>query len=224
MQQLKFQSRLLAVAAGIALSLPAQALDVAADAHVGTMGPGVGLALEMTRSVNLRVGLNAFDYDIDVDDEEGLEYDASLDLSNQYGIVDWYPVRRSGFHLSAGVFLNNNEISASAVVQPGDNARIGNTDALAGTRVDSAVGFKDAAGYAGIGWGNVFSGGMVSLGLDLGVVMQGSPEVDLAVTCPSSMPDCISDADVEQERRDFEDEISDFDVMPLVQFSLGVNF
>lgn len=206
------------------VSMGAQAIDIGVDAHAGTMGPGVGLTLGLSDHLNLRVGVNAMDYDIDVDDDEGLDYDASLDLSNQYAVIDWFPTRLMNFRLTAGFYLNDNEISASATVLNDNDAQIGPTDALAGTIVRSGMTFDDTAGYVGIGWGNDVSDGFFHFGFDIGVVLQGEPKVSLDVFLPPGDTSGIDEADIAAELQDLEDEVSDFDAFPLVQFNFGFSF
>jgi hypothetical protein len=223
----------LVVLAAAAVAAPAQAVDIGADVHLGTMGPGVGVAVQVTRNLNVRGGLNAFTYDsFDLDDEEGLEYNAELELNNQYVMADWYPSRRSKFRITAGMFVNGNEGRASAEVVSDGEAQVGPRDAAAGTRVDATVSFDNASGYLGVGYGNVFGrGGRFSFGLDLGIVYQGEPIVDMVVTLPESLENCdssqeycITEEDVDAEREDVEAELSDFDTLPLVNLSFGFRF
>ena len=200
-----------------------QAVEWGVDGHAGTMGAGVGATVGLTDHLNIRFGVNAFDQDIDIDDDEGLNYDGNFDLSNQYLVVDLYPTTLFNFHLTAGIFLNDNEISALATVVDDNDAKIGATDALAGTQVIGGVTFDDTAGYVGLGWGNTVSDGFVHFGFDLGVVLQGSPIVSLDVrNQPTGGP--ITAADIEAERLELEDEASDFDSYPLIQFNLGFSF
>jgi hypothetical protein len=223
-----------AVAAAMLATTPASALDFGVDVHAGSMGLGVGAALHISPNINMRVGLNRFDYDIDVDDEDGLRYDADLELNNQYVMLDLYPSQRSGFRFSLGMYLNDNEVNAGATVLNDGDALIGNSDAAAGTSVNSKISFDTEAGYLGIGWGNVFSKGTFSFGMDLGLVYQGSPQADLNVALSDSLSQscetdpgtygCISEADIAVEEAELEDELSDYDAHPLIQMNFGFRF
>jgi hypothetical protein len=213
---------------------PASALDFGVDVHAGSMGLGAGAALQISPNINMRVGLNRYDYDIDVDDEDGLRYDADFDLNNQYAMLDLYPSQRGGFRFSLGMYLNDNEVNASATVLNDGDALIGNSDAAAGTSVNSKISFDSEAGYLGIGWGNVFSKGVFSFGMDLGLVYQGSPQADLNVTLSDSLSQtceadsgafgCISEDDIAAEEAELEDELSDYDAHPLIQMNFGFRF
>lgn len=224
----------IAVLAALLVTAPASALDFGVDVHAGSMGAGVGAALQISPNINMRVGLNRFDYDVDVDDEDGLRYDADFELNNQYLMLDLYPSRRSGFRFSLGMYLNDNEVNAGATVLNNGDALIGNSDAAAGTSVNSKISFDSEAGYLGIGWGNLFSKGMFSFGMDLGLVYQGSPRADLNVTLSDSLSQacetnpggygCISEADIAAEEAQLEDELSDYDAHPLIQMNFGFRF
>ena len=221
--------KLFAAMSALGLGLPSAAqADLAVEAHGGLMGIGAGIALELTPHINLRAGINSYDLDVDVDDDEGLDYDASFDLDNQYLMLDFYPSSGGGFHLTAGYYLNNNEIGASATVLNDNDAQIGLRDALAGTVVRSAMTFDDSL-YAGLGWGNSVADGLVHFGFEFGLVFQGSPQIAVNVTCTPNLPNCLTDAgitqdDINVEIQDLEDEVSDFDTWPMFQFTVGINF
>ncbi len=211
------------------------ALDFGVDAHAGTMGLGVGAALQLTRNVNLRVGLNDWDDNFDIDDQDGLDYDGEYSLDNQYVMLDLYPSRNGSFHFSVGAYLNDNEITGIATVLSDGTSEIGDSDVLAGTVATGKIGFQSEAGYVGIGWGNTFSKGLIHFSFDLGAVLQGSPNADLNVTqtpelaarCaldPSLVGCVISEADILLEEQQLEDELSDYEVHPLVQLSVGFSF
>ncbi|MBN1377765.1 MAG: hypothetical protein JXA04_00865 [Gammaproteobacteria bacterium] len=221
-------------AIGLLMSTPAEALDFGVDAHAGSMGLGVGAAMQLTRNINMRVGLNQWKYDVDIDDEDGLEYNAELDLDNQYAMIDFFPSRNGGFHVTAGMYFNDNNVTGTARVINSGESQIGNSDALAGTVATGKMTFDGEAGYLGVGWGNTFSRGLFHFGFDLGVVYQGSPKADLIVALPAGLAEicavtpstngCISDEDITLEEQQLEDEVSDYDLHPLLQATFGFSF
>ena len=211
----------------LALSLlgptTAGAVNIAVDLHAGSLGAGVGASLGLSSHFNLRVGINSAELEvIDIEDEDGLDYqNPNLSFDNQYLFIDWFPSARSQFRLTAGAVLNNNEITATATVD-GDGQLVGGVEAPIGTGVSGNIYFEDTAGYLGIGWGNAFGfKRRFNIGFDIGVLLQGSPQVALAVNDPTNT---ITDADVEMERQDLEAEIKDIDLWPVVTFSVGVAF
>jgi hypothetical protein len=216
------------------LPFPIMALDFGVDGHAGSMGIGAGAALQLTRHVNMRVGLNKWEFDVDIDDEDGLDYDGEFELNNQYVMLDFYPGRNGSFHVTAGLYLNDNEIRGKATVLDDGSTEIGNSPVFAGTQAKGAINFDNEAGYLGIGWGNTFSRGLFSFGFDLGLVYQGSPNADFSVVLPEAVaaaceidpnsPGCVSEEDIRIEEQELEDELSDYDVHPLVQATFAFSF
>lgn len=209
--------------AGLAIPGAASALDFAVGAHGGTMGTGVEATLGLNSHLNLRAGLNSGEYEImEIEDEEGLEYDdPTVDFDNQYLMLDFYPFSGGNLHLSAGYFMNNNSIATSARVDDSGQF-VGGQEADINTQVNALISFKDGA-YAGIGFGNATRGGLIHFGLDIGVVMQGSPQVEIEVLDPPA-GFSISEDDIEAEERDFEEENKDFDMWPVINLSLSIQF
>lgn len=209
--------------AGLAISSSAAALDFAVGAHGGTMGTGVEATLGLNSHLNLRLGANSGEYKVmEIEDEDGLEYeDPEVDFDNQYLMLDFYPSSGGNFHLSAGYFQNENSIVTSARVDE-TGQFIGGEEADINTQVNALISFEDG-GYAGIGFGNAVKGGLIHFGLDLGVVMQGSPQVDIEVIDPP-FGVAISEEDIEAEEQDFEEENKDFDMWPVISLSLSIQF
>jgi hypothetical protein len=207
--------------AGLALPGSASALDLAFGGHGGTMGTGVEGTLGLNSHMNLRLGVNSGEYEImKIEDKEGLKYDnPSIDFDNQYLMLDFYPFSHGKLHLTAGYFKNSNQITASARVDD-NNTEFGGKTADINTQVNALVTFKDGA-YAGIGFGNAADGGFIHFGLDIGVVMQGSPQANLEVIDPPSGVD-ISQDDIDAEEQNFEEENKDFDMWPVINLSLSV--
>lgn len=216
----------LVLAGGVAALMaacPAAALGLAADVHGGTLGAGVGASLELTGNLNVRAGINSGDFEIiDIEDDEGLNYEnPKFEFDNQYAFLDFYPSSRGNFRLTVGLVSNNNEINAGATVDS-SGQNVGNTEAPVGTSVHGRVSFEGTATYAGFGWGGAFGRNKgFYFGVDLGVMSQGDPQVDVVVIDNTNT---ISQQDVEQERQDLEDELDGIDLWPVISVSLGFRF
>lgn len=189
---------------------------------IGTLGPGVDLTVGVLSTINLRLNVNGFSYKMDMEDEEGSE--DSVDLSPKFkwftagSMLDWHP-GGGIFRISAGMFLNNNEVNVSAdvnkSVEIGDNEyRLSN--------VQGKISFDNLVPYLGIGLGNASSGGRWHVALDLGVLLQGSPKVELSATASDPRAQPYLDVDVEKERKNFEDDLKAFDLYPVL--SLGISY
>ena len=224
--------------AGVLALLPGLATAYEPNLGVAARVSTLGLSLEMTTAVtpklNLRAGVNQFDYDYDPEPDEDsgneLTYDGTLDLSSLAAYADWHPWA-GAFRLSAGVVFNGNEITASARCdqancevgdQSFDSDDIGTLNAL--------VDFGSVAPYAGFGWGNAVAADTgFGFQFDIGVMLQGSPNVSLSSSdsCQGTLsadPTCQQqlDAELEREEQELQDEAEDFELYPVI--SLGVRY
>jgi hypothetical protein len=206
---------------GFSLLSGSAGADVAIFAQGGSLGTGVGLGFDLNQHMNVRLGVNSSEYEgiVDIDDEDGLTYqDPEIEFDNKYLFLDFYPFRQGNLHLTLGYVQNDNSITLAA--QADENAFIGDQAVPAGTGVAGKVVFDDGA-YAGIGWGNAFGRNSVfEFGLDVGVLMQGSPQVDLTVTGDFDVPE----EEVAREEQEAEDEVKDNDMWPVVSVSFAIRF
>jgi len=213
--------RLLATA--LLAGASAQAAAAAAvTVHGSSLGLGAGLTVGLTEQLNLRGQFNSFSYDFD-DEASDIDYDFDLELGSVGAMVDWHP-GGGGFRLSAGFYLNDNEVNGTgepttATVEIGD--AIFDTADVGTLTAD--LGFDDVAPYLGIGWGNaVGREGRLGIALDIGVLLQGEPDVNFrAVGANPAIQDLI-DAEVAQEEAEIQDDIDEFDLYPVI--TLGLNY
>ena len=207
-----------AIASAVALLSPqsARAADVGVQLSGGTLGLGLQAGFGISERWNGRVGFNTFEVGEDFE-EGGIDYSADLELQTFHALADWHPFR-GGFRISGGLMSNGNEITGDAEVEGGD--QVGNTTVPPGRggRIGATIDFDSTAPYLGIGWGRALGSRTgLSFTADVGVLFQGEPNVDLRKE--QGLPD-VSEQDVEDEEADVEDELSDFDVYPVV--SVGV--
>ena len=195
----------------------AEGTGIGIGLHAGTLGFGIDATYGVTDSINIRGQYNTIGLDED-DTDGGLDYNYDLDW-NTYGIlVDWHPFS-GGFRLSAGYFINNNELRGTA---SGTNVEVGNTTYPGTVGLKSAVTFDSSAPYFGVGWGNAAEhNSQLSFMFELGALLQGSPKVSLVET--SATP-TVSQADLDVEAAQLEADISEFDVYPVVTFGIAYQF
>jgi hypothetical protein len=92
------------------------------------------------------------------------------------------------------------------------------------------VDFDSVAPYLGIGWGNAVSADKKwGFTADLGVVFQGSPNIDLNATLGSTaaangVTQAQLDAEVAREEANLTDDLDDFDVYPVIAFGASYRF
>ena len=179
----------------------------------GTPGAGVELSMPFTSNFGGRLGFNYFTYSYDTT-QEGIDYDADLTLLSIAALIDWHPTGGS-FRVSGGVIYNGNEVEgkASGDLKIGENEY---TDVKAKAKVD----FDDIAPYVGIGWDTSFGAerqwGFIC---DIGVIYHGTPNVSFTATGTG-----IDPADVQEEKKELEDNIEDFRFYPVITLGLIYKF
>lgn len=219
------------------LLLPAisSAGNLGIAAKASTLGLGLEADYIISDTLSVRVQVNQYDYD-DTFDEDGIEYEGALELSSVGALVDWHPFG-GGFRISAGGFNVDNEISGVGsgvgTYQIGDEeytVDVGDTLQVTST-MTLGDGFKP---YLGIGWGHspANTGGLL-LSFDVGILFQGSPEVDLDARGTAEDPfgnpvdfstDPTVQAEVRKEERNLEDDLKEFDLYPVVSIGIGWRF
>lgn len=206
------------ILASPAATLPAAAdTDVGVALQIGTYGAGADVAFGIHRHVAIRGSFRTLDVD-DSFDEGGIEYDGTVDIGGLGLFVDVMPTG-GAFRLTAGLVDNANEIRLDAT--PTTPQEIGGTvyDPAEIGVLRGRVEFDDQAPYLGLGFGNVARGKRFGFVLDAGFVFQGSGDVGL-----TSSTGLVSAADLEQEIREIEDDLSDYDLWPVLSFGVAFRF
>ncbi len=203
----------------------AQAVDFATGISAGTPGIGATATVGITRTVNLRGALNWFSYDFD-ESQDGVDYELELDLQSFGAVLDWHP-GGSGFRFSAGAFSNGNEAAGTGRGQPGTFVEFGDAVVPADQlgRVEADIGFDSLAPYVGLGWGNAIDkDGRWTFSLDVGVLLQGEPEVTLVT--PDVDPAFAAVVEAERQRAEDElrDEVDSLEFYPYISVGLGFRF
>lgn len=199
----------------------------AIGAKAGTLGLGAEMTVGLSERANLRLGMNGASIDLsgltDNDDSttSAEEIDLTLDLSTIAALLDWH-VWAGGFRLTAGAMLNNNEINMSVDVS--ETVEIGDKTYRVDD-LDGSVGFGSIAPYLGIGYGNaVDKDGRFTFALDLGVMLQGSPEVDINATASDPRLQSSLNAELVKEEQNIEDDVKGMTVYPVISLGLACRF
>jgi len=189
-----------------------------AGAKIGTLGIGIGGEYRLNESFGLGLGANYFKYDFDFTAED-IDYDAELNLASANFLAHYYP-KKGRFRLTGGLAFNGNEIDAQskgdATYEIGDTTY---TAAQIGT-IDGKIEFRTIAPYLGLGWGLSLEKRWGFI-FDVGVLFQGSPEVELAASGPISNDPAFL-ADLAKEEQVVQDELDKFQYYPII--ALGVYY
>ncbi len=210
----------------------AHAMDYSIYGQAGLFGIGGGVGIAFDDRWAARVGYGQLDYsfdDVEVEDDETgseLTYEAEVDWGAGTALIDFYPFKGS-FHLTGGVAFSGNGINLTGKPTSGVFS-INGTDYTA-AEIGSLSGEADWGGvapYLGIGWGRTVSKeGHWSFNFDIGVILTGEPEVSLSANCNADPATCaqLSD-DLAAEEKSTEEELSDVDLMPVINFAIGYRF
>lgn len=230
-QSLRFprSAALAAIAACFLLIVPSVGAETAVGVRAGTPGAGVELTLGLASRLDLRLAVAGWDQDLSVTTDD-VRYDGTLELRHALALLDWHPAD-GAFRLTAGVALNEDRLEATAPVADliADEVPDLPPGLELGTLRGEAEGER-VAPYLGLGWGDPLGGdGGWSFGLDLGVILLGSPEVtlELDTTLPiDQVPGLreLVDAAIAEEEAELEDEIGDYDLLPVISLSVGYRF
>ena len=213
-------ARLLALS-GLLLAGNAAAEGFALGVKAGTLGAGVEGTFGLSPRFSVRLGANSFTYAYD-ETASGIQYDADLDLKSGALLLDWHPFR-GVFRISAGYMYNKNALHLTAT--PTQDQQIGGqtyTPAEIGTLTGDMT-FKKGVPYAGFGWGNAARGRGFGFSLEIGAMLQGSPEVTLRGDGGLAGDPAFED-DLRQEEQQIEEDLKEFKVYPVISLGLSFNF
>ena len=189
-------------------------------ARAGTLGLGLEMTWQALPYLDFRAGVNRYDYD-DSRSEAGIDYEATLGLDSLYATAN-LRMPLSPFRVTGGVFANDN--SLALVGRNTGTVDIGGVDYSA-SEVGTLRGntwFEDRAPYLGLGFDFRFLK-TVALNLDLGVLWQGEPTVELSADGLLA-GDPTFQARLESERAQLEESMRDFRAYPVVAVGLSFNF
>ena len=197
--------------------------DIGVAVKGSTLGLGGEVTVGISPSINARAGCSGFHYNGHTTQSD-IKYNYKLDLESFPVLLDWYPFD-SGFRLSSGVVINNNNVTATGTSQTSYN--IGGTPyspAELGS-LSGKVGFKHVAPYAGIGWGNaVGEDSGLSITVDLGIMFQGRPDVSLTAEGGTLVNTTPFKTNLANEINDVKNKINDLKYYPVISLGLAYKF
>lgn len=190
----------------------------------GTLGLGLEGRWDGLPWLDFRLGANAYGYE-----DEGREtnnlYQTDLDLQTIYLTANFhFPL--SPFRLTVGAMANGNELNLVGA-ETGDYSFGGQgwTQEEVGV-LSSTTSFASTAPYVGLGFDfELF--GKAGLNFDVGVLLQGEPDVTLVSTGTALNDPLIGAAfaaALEAERRELEDDMSTFKAYPVLSLAFVYNF
>lgn len=194
--------------------------SIGAEGGTTGFGPVVNFRLAERFSLSLAHGR----LDGDFDDAEGtdIKYDGEVDMNNTTLIANWYP-SKSGFHLSAGAALVDNEIAITGRPDDDTTITIGDNE-YTSTEVSSITGNvvndNSIAPYVGMGWTWNLGQSGFSLMASVGVIVSDQYETTL-----SAEGTVVDEPEFILDLRKEEKEISDsLEFYPVAKFGFLYRF
>lgn len=199
----------------------------------GTLGLGLDGVYGLTDKLNIRANYRSYDFSTDIEgDDDGagdeLEYSGDLELKNLGLSVDYHPFG-GGFRLSAGMQNSDNRIGGNAVCTDTVNGcEFGDLTIQSGDGASVDVDMGGTHPYLAIGWGNATSGAKFGVFVDIGVMLQGEPDVAVAARCTgdgvTSPNQAQCDGEASKEEAELEEDVKEFDVFPVLNLGLRWRF
>ena len=205
---------------------------------VSTLGAGIEAAVPLAGKVNLRGGVNIFQYSRGLTND-GIHYDGQLKFRSGEAHLDWFLI--GGFHVSPGVlFYNGNQLTANASVPGGQTFTIGGTgyqsDTVTPVTGTGKLDFVKVSPTIMVGFGNLIprSGRHYSFLFEVGGAYQGSARVALnlagnvcatdGTNCRPVASDPTVQANVQLQQQKIRNKINPYRFFPVISLGVGFNF
>ena len=205
--------------------------------HGSTLGAGLMAGYDISPSFSARAAASYFAFATD-DSSAGNDYSIDLQLLSLGVLGDWHPFE-NGFRVTAGGLFNGNTVtmaSSAEDLELGGASYRGNMEA--------ELGFNAIAPYVGIGWTSGRADGRgFSFFADAGVIFQGAPRISASGRVDGSSGACnfgLSEggratvgagcgleglrADLESEHAELEDQLSAFNLYPVLMLGVAYRF
>ncbi len=198
----------------------AQDMKLGMAIKASTMGPGGDLVLQFHKRMDVRLGIDMFDYSRTFSfDEDDIEYDAhaKIETGSYTALFDYYIAK--GFFVALGAGINNFNINIKG--EPTEDVEWGDVIIDKEKIGDFEFGIEPGlklSPYFGIGFGHALSANkLVGFAFEIGSYYMGSPDVSIEATgllSPTAMEEYGQEAL-------FESQLSSYGFYPVLKFSLN---
>lgn len=210
-----------AVVAALATAMVGAAQAQEMYVHGGTLGAGVGAALPLNSWAGVHAEIEGFGLSHSVN-TNGNEYDGHLKLLQGGLYLDLFPFSSSGFRVTAGALINDDELSAHAVPNAQGNYKIGDDFVPAvGAAPSATVTLPRVMPYLGIGYGHKPVSKGFGMTVDLGVAY-GRPRVSYNVPAIYSM--FTPQSNIDEQERKITDHVERYKLYPVLQIGVSYRF
>ena len=212
--------------------------SVAIEAKIGSGGVGFDVATPLNRFLNLRGGAQFFDDTLAIK-ADGIHISGDVTLQNVGASVDYFPFRRGGFFVSAGVTVHNDNHVAGPLLVPGGQAfSLGDADSTSDPS-DPVTGFARAkfgntvAPRFTVGWGNMLprSGRRFSFPFEVGFQYTSPPTIQIVLqgnSCNAQGCGPVNDSDgainLQSEIQMLQSDLNAIRFFPIVSTGISYKF
>jgi hypothetical protein len=209
---------------------------IAIGTKTGTLGLGGQIATPLTRWLNLRGGVDFFNFGYGFA-QDGANYNGQLHLKSGLVSLDWFPFR-FGFHISPGVLIFKSGVAATLFVPGGNTFSLGDTDFTSSpsdpvTGNASVVFSRSIMPALTLGFGNMIAreGRHWSVPLEIGAAYTGHYTSQLNLAGSACTPGiCRSTSDptiqqsVAQEQTSLNESMKHYQIYPIVTTGVSYKF
>lgn len=196
------------------------------EAHLSTLGYGLGVGFQASNTVVARIGFNQFNKNYSTT-SGSLNMDGKLKLSSFDALLDWH-LFGGATHLTAGILSNNNKFNMTAT--PGASGYMINGQTFTAAEVGTLNGdvtFNKMAPYLGFGWNSQPKNKGLSFKSDFGIMFQGSPKATLTYTGNGGGNAAVVsqiNSQVAVEQANLNSKMSSYKNYPVISFAIGYAF
>jgi hypothetical protein len=210
---------------------------IALAASAGTVGYGGQIATPVLRWLNLRAGVDLFNFDHGLT-EDGANYQGELHLKSGQATLDFFPCH-CGFHLSPGVMIFRSAASATVTVPGGSTFNLGEqtftSDASDPVNGSATMSFtRTMMPMFTFGFSNMIARGKrhLTVPLELGAAYTGpySAQLRLGGSVCVAQAGCMSTSTADfqtsltEEQREINEPMKHYQLYPIVILGIGYKF
>lgn len=204
--------------------------------NAGTLGGGLQVAAPLNDYLGLRAGFSLLKFNYNYDYEgmydirlrrdnthtgTGSEYSytvplkAKANMTNGMLLLDYFPFRRSVFHVTAGLLFGTSSI-LKVSGETDERIEVGDIIIEPGAdgRVEAALKTNAVKPYVGLGFGRSVAHSRVGFKFELGAMFHGNPKIE------ATTGKIVEDA-VDQELSRFNKFLKNFKAYPVLNFQLS---
>lgn len=208
---MRFQPAALLLGMTLAAASPlASAATFGVVAQAGLAGYGATVQWGFSKYLALSAGYTGMEQSVRKVETDSATYDGDIRLSNPQVMLNWAPFG-GHFRVSGGIVSQDTDFDLKA-------SKFSDPAAAPVESVDIRGEYaKSMAPALTIGWETPLDKPGLGYHFSAGAMVAGKPEVTVSATCKSGAPQPTCDAYTASERRQVEDDLERYEILPILQ-------